>query len=453
MASATIFGHFTVIDGSIINSPNNGRLTYALYNTSVYTADLQSAFPALLRCFLPNGASPYADNTTVFLHGRICSPTSQIFLIEAINMFSYPGELTDANYGVVPAFAPRICTLGHVSGDTDFVYDGRRVFRITSAAYVRDQLQTTNFMAYFANTIRWKKTNTPNVGAAIYIIGPLVGRHQESNLPLITIEDITFNAGSRHDQPANAKRSAFVPKAHMPPMNNMNNVAGNSTQKAITSKGSERDPIPISSGSSSGDTSDQSRHSFDERPPISSRTRARATDAQLQGEITNKDASGQSLTQAQQQNTALTTKPNSRGINASPMPPHISYGGHHTQAAQVIGNKNNVRQPTPYPYQALANLMVPNNNSMSKDIPSRDIPAPFDPERDGPEEMRKINESIAESERSLAEELLRLRAEYADESPAGDGAVRPQDTLPNGNNAPAEESTDTGEHRINSPEG
>ncbi|KIJ53886.1 hypothetical protein M422DRAFT_242153 [Sphaerobolus stellatus SS14] len=383
--------------------------------------------PCILPTYSPPfpGASPYADNTTVFLHGRICSPTSQIFLIESIKMYSYPGELTDANYGVVPAFAP--------------------------PAYVRDQLQTINFMAYFANTIRWKKMNTPNVGTVIYIIGPLVGRHQESNLPLITIEDITFSAGSRHDQPANAKRSTFVPKAHMPPMNNMNNVAGNSTPKAITSKGSECDPIPISSGSSSGDTSDQLRHSFDERPPISSRTRARATDAQLRGEITNEDASGQSLTQAQQQNTALTTKPNSRGINASPMPPHISYGWHHTQAAQVIGNKSNVRQPMPYPYQPLANLMVPNNNSMSKDIPSRDIPAPFDPERDGPEEMRKINESIAESERSLAEELLRLRAEYADESPAGDRAVRPQDTLPNRNNAPAEESTDTGESTASIP--
>ncbi|KIJ39963.1 hypothetical protein M422DRAFT_257281 [Sphaerobolus stellatus SS14] len=123
MASTTIFGNFTIIDASVINSQSNGHLTYALYNTSFYTADLQSAFSAILCCFLSSGATPYPDNTTIFVYGKICAPSSQIFLIEAINMFVYPGDVSDANYGIVPAFAPHICILGHVQGGVETTYE------------------------------------------------------------------------------------------------------------------------------------------------------------------------------------------------------------------------------------------------------------------------------------------------------------------------------------------
>ncbi|KIJ32921.1 hypothetical protein M422DRAFT_265261 [Sphaerobolus stellatus SS14] len=247
-SSTTIFGNFTVIDGTIVNSPNNGRFTYVVYNTSVYTADLQAAFPATLRCFLPQGMSPYANNTTIFLYGKICAPTAQPFLIDAMNMFPYPGDPSDANYGIVPAFAPHISVLGHVSGGISTTYEGRRVFKIMSAAWVRDQLQATNFMAFFENTIRWKKTNSPNTGSPVYVTGPLIGRHEDTHLPLLKIEDITFNAGSRLDQ--SNKQQAFVPKVHMPSKSNWNNGSMQSTEQAVEA-GSAKQPISVSSGSAS----------------------------------------------------------------------------------------------------------------------------------------------------------------------------------------------------------
>ncbi|KIJ32903.1 hypothetical protein M422DRAFT_265242 [Sphaerobolus stellatus SS14] len=185
MASTTVFGNFTVADGAVVNAPNNGR-SYALYRSSTYTADLDASIPTLIRCYLPTGASPFPNNITVFLYGKICTPVGQPYLIEAINMFPYPGNPDDATYSDVPAFAPRICILGHVSGNVETTYEGRRVFRVQSATWVRDQLQATNFMAFFENSFRWKKTNTPNADSAVYIIGPVAGRH-ENNLLLINV--------------------------------------------------------------------------------------------------------------------------------------------------------------------------------------------------------------------------------------------------------------------------
>ncbi|KIJ33427.1 hypothetical protein M422DRAFT_264691 [Sphaerobolus stellatus SS14] len=119
MATTTIFGNFNVVDGMPINGATNGRLTYAMYKTSIYTADLQAALPAVIRCFLPMGAMPFIKDTTVFLYGKVTTSTAKSCLIETVNMFAYPGNPGDANYGDVPAFAPRMCVLGYVNGGVE----------------------------------------------------------------------------------------------------------------------------------------------------------------------------------------------------------------------------------------------------------------------------------------------------------------------------------------------
>ncbi|KIJ37659.1 hypothetical protein M422DRAFT_259753 [Sphaerobolus stellatus SS14] len=461
MASSTIFGNFTVIDPEIVTAPNNGRLTYAIYNTSVYTDDLQSAFPAIIRCFLPSGASPLPNNTTVFLYGKISAPAAQIFLIEAINIFPYPGEVTDPNYGAVPAFAPRISILGHTSGGVTTTYEGCRVFRVLSAAWVRGQLQATNFMAYFDNSFRWKKTNTPNSGSPVYILGPLVGRHQETQFPLINIEDITFNAGSRLDQAATTRqRSTFMPKVHMLSMNSTNNPDGNSTNTSNTSsKGSESDPIHVSSGSSNNSSIS------DESPPVSSRTRARTTEIPVAA-TTNIVVNTQDTnapTQGPENNVTPSFEISSEYGNSAHLPPHVSYGGGNSQAPQIFANDVNIRRPTPYPYGALANLMGPTKTpgtslNIANDAKIIDRPStPFKPQREGihAEEMRLLNNGIAESEHLLAKDILRIRAELGLDNTAsanGNGTVRPQDTLLNHgtNTAQAGDSSDTEESATSS---
>ncbi|KIJ46581.1 hypothetical protein M422DRAFT_249731 [Sphaerobolus stellatus SS14] len=146
MATTTIFGNFTVADGTVINAPSNGRASYALYKSSTYMADLQSSVPTLIRSYLHPGATPLINNTSIFLYRKICTPVGQPYMIEAINMFQYPRNPGDAMYGEVPAFVPRVCILGHVAGNVETTYDGRRIFKIQSAAWVRDQLQATSFM-------------------------------------------------------------------------------------------------------------------------------------------------------------------------------------------------------------------------------------------------------------------------------------------------------------------
>ncbi|KIJ43342.1 hypothetical protein M422DRAFT_253547 [Sphaerobolus stellatus SS14] len=109
-------------------------------------------------------------------------------------MFAYPEKPKDENRGIVPAFAPRACILGHVAGAAKTTSKGRRIFRIQSAAWVRDQLQAASFMVFFENTARWEKASTPPSGT-----GPLVGRHEDNHLTMLSIEYITINAGSHPD--------------------------------------------------------------------------------------------------------------------------------------------------------------------------------------------------------------------------------------------------------------
>ncbi|KIJ36852.1 hypothetical protein M422DRAFT_260716 [Sphaerobolus stellatus SS14] len=63
---------------------------------------------------------------------------------------------------------------------------------------------TSIFLVTFENTIRWKKTSSLNAGTAVYLIGHLLGRHN-NNLPLLNIEDITFYAATNGWETGNLK--------------------------------------------------------------------------------------------------------------------------------------------------------------------------------------------------------------------------------------------------------
>ncbi|KIJ23515.1 hypothetical protein M422DRAFT_247382 [Sphaerobolus stellatus SS14] len=454
MASSTIFGNFTVIDGTVVNAANNGRLTYALYNTSVYTADLQSAFPATLRCFLPPGMAPYPDNTTIFLYGKICAPTSQPFLIEALNMFPYPGDPSDANYGIVPAFAPRISILGHVSGGVEVTYEGRRIFRVMSASWVRDQLQVTNFMcafsyegvallpttvyrAFFENTIRWKKTNPPNTGSPVFISGPLIGRHDETHLPLLNIEDITFNAGSRLDQNNSKQHSAFIPKVHTPAKASWNNGNAKANNNEIIEAGSADLPISVSSG----DSSDHTKNSAEGAPPVSSRTRGRVKEGNgptviVPHNTTDSEGPAASQSAAPRQVPVASQSTPPRQVPAYILPPgaalkalnipnlsypgprFVSYGGQEPQAPHSVGSSsvtashvNSHNVPPPYTVVDPRSRVAPqdtqlNNHSTAN---SNFEHSAFDAERDGPETTRQITQHIQTQSRIIegaARELI-----------------------------------------------
>ncbi|KIJ34368.1 hypothetical protein M422DRAFT_52017 [Sphaerobolus stellatus SS14] len=145
------------------------------------------------------------------------------------------------------------------------------------------------------------------------------------------------------------------------------------------------------------------------------------------------------------------------------LPPHVSYGGGNSQAPQIFANDVNIRRPTPYPYGALANLMGPTKTPRTSlhivnDAKIIDRPStPFKPQREGihAEEMRLLDNGIAESEHLLAKDILRIRAELGLDNTANsnrNGTVRPQDTLLNHgtNTVQAGDSSDTGESATSS---
>ena len=58
---------------------------------------------------------------------------------------------------------------------------------------------------------RWRNTHPPNRGSAVFISGVYLGRHTETRLGELEIEDITLNAGSRADV-AGDRFQANVPR-------------------------------------------------------------------------------------------------------------------------------------------------------------------------------------------------------------------------------------------------
>ncbi|KIJ25147.1 hypothetical protein M422DRAFT_273923 [Sphaerobolus stellatus SS14] len=233
MAMTTIFGNFTVADGTVINSPSNSRASYALYKSSTYMADLQSFVPMLIRSYLHPGATPLINNTSIFLYGKICTPVGQSYMIEAINMFQYPGNPGDTMY----------------AGNVETTYDGRQLFKIQSAA--------------------WSETNFRQLASC-----HLLGRH-ENNLPLLNIEDITFYASLRPDSSGVTGQRVATTTTHLSATNGWEN--GNLKEKQHA--GTFSDPITLSSDSS--DRQSSNRHLFNspEVLPVSSRTGARSNES------------------------------------------------------------------------------------------------------------------------------------------------------------------------------
>ena len=69
--------------------------------------------------------------------------------------------------------------------------------------------------ARFDNTPRWKKVPTLREGSAICITGPIIERHETTNVALIRIEDVVFSPGSRPDgisMPVERSNGQTVPR-------------------------------------------------------------------------------------------------------------------------------------------------------------------------------------------------------------------------------------------------
>ncbi|KIJ44465.1 hypothetical protein M422DRAFT_252070 [Sphaerobolus stellatus SS14] len=197
MSLTIISGNFSIFGAEIVQT---GRFQHVIYKTSVHTDDGRESFPAYIRAFLPHGSTTFEDNTTIFLYGKLSASCRSPFLIEVINMFRYPGDPADPLHGAGPSFAPRRCILGHVQNTTDVPsYEGHRTFSVLASAYVRDQIQTSSFTAFFDGSPRWKNTAIPIKNSSVFIFGALTSRSEETQTVRIRVEDLAFNLGPRSD--------------------------------------------------------------------------------------------------------------------------------------------------------------------------------------------------------------------------------------------------------------
>lgn len=117
-----------------------------VYKTSILTDDDGPGFRGTIRVYAGTHQATLEDDSIVFIYGKVYAPSDEPFLIEAVYMFAYPREVVENSLDQLMLFAPRLCILGHVCGNVETTYEGRRIFKVLSTAYVRDSLKVTSFM-------------------------------------------------------------------------------------------------------------------------------------------------------------------------------------------------------------------------------------------------------------------------------------------------------------------
>jgi len=118
------------------------KVTHIHYITSIDTELEDVSLSAQICMFHPPSGTILPDNTLVFIYGKIVGQPKNPFLIEALLMSEY----SNISLECIPDFPPRMSVVGHVSGNAESSYEGKRIFKILSMAWVRDKLQSTTLM-------------------------------------------------------------------------------------------------------------------------------------------------------------------------------------------------------------------------------------------------------------------------------------------------------------------
>ncbi|KIJ48380.1 hypothetical protein M422DRAFT_45364 [Sphaerobolus stellatus SS14] len=196
MAMVQIWGNF-ILKESFRTNPipfrpqNNG---YHLH----YRCDIQmihGSIPAIIRTYQSSSVPALHEGTVAFILGRFATHSASPLEIESINIIPYGPS--SVNIDLLTGFVPRISVLGHVIGTPTLTPNGTVLFGVNSTAYVRDWVQVATVIGAIPRSAHWPVgPPSPKPWSPIYITGPIESIDNNTLLPVVTIEDVTFEAGN-----------------------------------------------------------------------------------------------------------------------------------------------------------------------------------------------------------------------------------------------------------------
>jgi hypothetical protein len=145
MSSLALMGFFGLAEGKWVMTtcPNNTRIWYAHYTTTVQCANI-SSLPANMHIYSPMNNVLHLDDTVAFIYAHAHISTSSIVIMDALHVVPFPSNPLDDSYeDSVPNLPnPFVIALGHVSGKASHLPEGSCTFPIVVSKYVHDTRQT-----------------------------------------------------------------------------------------------------------------------------------------------------------------------------------------------------------------------------------------------------------------------------------------------------------------------
>lgn len=147
MSSLTFLGFFCLASAHrvVTQKANNARAWHMHYSTTIQCAD-GTSLPADLRVYSPMNDIPHPDNTIAFVYARGHIPHNDIAVLDASHVIPFPGDPDDETYeDSVPNLPnPFVIGLGQVTGRTELLSQGSRLFHVATSDFVRDNIQLSN---------------------------------------------------------------------------------------------------------------------------------------------------------------------------------------------------------------------------------------------------------------------------------------------------------------------
>ncbi|EKM52949.1 uncharacterized protein PHACADRAFT_210712 [Phanerochaete carnosa HHB-10118-sp] len=171
---------------------------YCYYNTVLQpNGDSEAGVPAELRVYSPKDSVVLPDNSVVFAYARVYIPAQGPALLDAIQIYPFPGDPSDDDYdNNLPTIPPFLFATGIIRSVRDVTtLDKNKYVLLEVSDRVRDGKKGFTFEAKFTGaTPRWNRVPLPSLQSNAQIIGILCNERRTDGTVTIEAESLTFNA-------------------------------------------------------------------------------------------------------------------------------------------------------------------------------------------------------------------------------------------------------------------
>ena len=202
----------------------NGSVVWHTVYDSMFYTESREVVDGVFRTFSPASESLLPDNSLLIANGKFAFPflfdgsdDTSSFMIDSMHFNLFVLDTAQENYdSFLPVDdVPSITLLGNVIGSMVQMGDGAKAVDVRVNVYISGKMMdciircVLFLLAYrllicfrcrFPPSPRWAKLNMPIAGSVIMIFGRpySITSGNNSNLLIVTVEDIVYNPGSMH---------------------------------------------------------------------------------------------------------------------------------------------------------------------------------------------------------------------------------------------------------------